>query len=466
MRLKNPIDDKKKVIDKLKTSSSLNEGLVNDINEINNASKKFYGNLQSVQDTNTSPIDFLVDIIITILGSGKLEEIINTVTSKLLRKDTKQENGRSLEENIKEALYKSLMVKNDSQLIPETFITSGYRIPVKAIDLFDLYKTNPSSPMGKLMYGTDTNNFNYMFQSNVLMNPLATSQEQRLNSLDSITFQNDVSGLFVDIKSSSSVSGDTTINNFFYNTIMDDSFELFDKKKIMADMIDAIYNYMSKGKTKGSLQTEEILKSLIDNIANERETDTVFDFNPKTLENIEKNINKRKEGGFNLDLACNVTSIEMGLDEIETILNSESFSTAILQPMGQAGNQALEESVYRGLLKSLLFIILKNTIFSPRLWTLFIISSIFKTGYNESIYYRMGTESISQQQLTFTILKDKNKIIEFIGNTLLKALCDFLLAIVIKEVTKIMTGMMTEICRERVIQAKDLIKSLMDIKLF
>jgi hypothetical protein len=475
MKFNNPLEDKKKVIDKLKSSSSLSEGLISDINEINDASKKFYGNLQSIQEGNNDPVDFLVDIIITMLGSEKLEETINKIFKKLLKKDSqnnskdpKDGNKLSFEESIKEMLYKSLKVKNDTTLIPTDFITTGYRVPVKAIDLFDLYKTNPSSTMGKLIYGSDTNNFNYMLQSNVLMNPLATTQAQRAG-ISGVTFQSDNTGLFLDIKTDSFITENTTINNFFYDIIYDNRFELFDTKKIMADLIDAIYNFLSNSKTKGSLQMEEIIKSMVNNISNEKEIDTVFDFNPDTLMGIEANINKRKNGGYLLDIGCDPTNIELDINLINDMLDFENFSTNILRPISESGNetenQALKENIHRGLVKSLLFVVLKNTLFSPRLWTLFIVSSIVKTGYSDSIYYRMLTESIPQQQFVFSLLKDKNKLIQFIGNEILKLLCDYLLEIVIKEVTKLVTEMMTEVCKEKVAQVKDLLISLMSVNL-
>jgi hypothetical protein len=475
MKFSNPLEDKKKVIDKLKSSSSLNEGLVNDINEINDASRKFYGNLQSIQEGNNNPVDFLVDITITMLGTEKLEEIVNKICKKMLKKDdqlntkgSNNEGNLSFEERIKEMLYMSLRVKDDNLPMPIDFITTGYRIPVKAIDLFDLYKTNPSSTMGQLTYGTDINNFNYKLQSNVLMNPLATSQAQRVG-ISGVTFQSDNTGLFLDIKADSFITDKTTVNNFFYDIIYDNKFELFDTKKIMADLIDEIYNFLSKTKTKGSLQMEEIIKSIVDNISNEKEIDTVFDFNPDTLTKIEDRINKRKNGSYLVDLGCNPTDIELDMAFIDEMLNPETFSTSILSPISKSGNdpsnQALKENIHRGIIKAMLFVLLKNTLFSPRLWTLFIISSIVKTGYSESIYYRMMTESIPQQQFVFSMLKDKNKLIQFIGNEILKLLCDYLLEIVIKEITKLVTGMMAEVCKEKVAQVKDLLISLMNVNL-
>jgi hypothetical protein len=466
MRYKNPIEDKKMVIDKLKSTSSLNEGLVNDITEVADASKRFYGNLQSLNDTNNDPVDFLVDIIITMLGSEKLEQTVTNTVSKLFKKENKQENGKSLEENLKDMLYKSLKVKNDSTLIPAEFITTGYRVPVKAIDLFDIYKINPTTTTGKLIYGTDINNFNYTFQKNVLMNSSNTN-EAKDAGINGVVFKSDNTGLLVDILGKATIPSDTTINTFFHEIIMDEQFKLFDTKKIMTDIVDSIYNFLSKEKTKGSLQMDELIKAMVDNISNEREIDTVFDFNPKMLSEIESNVNKRKNGSYVLDLGCSVSDIQIDLTLINNMLNPETFSNTILNPIAISGNetnnQALKENLHRGILKSLLMVILKNTLFSPRLWTLFIVSSIMKTGYKESIYYKMFTESIPQQQFILSLLKDKNKLIEYVGNELLRALCDYLLTIVIKEVTKLVASTMTEVCKEKVTQIKDLLLSLMNV---
>jgi hypothetical protein len=468
MKFKNPIQDKKAIIEKIHSQASLSESLVNDINELYDASLKFNGTMQSLQNGNSDPIDFLVDIMVSLLGTSSLEDAVTRVVSKLLKKDQVQEDGKTMEHSMKEFIFKSLKVKDNNAIIPEDFKYEGYKVPVKAMDLFDMYKTNPESPVGKLMYGTDLDNFNFKFQSDVLMNPYARDGVT-LDTLSGVTFAPDTTGLFVDMKASEGHHIGKTINSFFQDMIMDESFELFDKKKILIDLVDVIYNFLSRNKSKGGLESEEIIKTIIDAVANEREIETVYDFNPKVLEDIEYNSSKRKIGGFTLDLNCEVTNIEITPETLQNLIDGDNFTTNILNPIAEAGNdvenQALKANVFRGLLKSLLYVLLKNTLFSPRVWTLFILSSIFKTGYKQSIYVNMAIGQIPRAQHIMSLIKDKNKLIEYVGNKLLVYISDYLLNMIIKELVKKLAPLMIEIQKEKAQQYKDLLISLLNIEI-
>lgn len=297
------VDKKKQVFGKIAAFRTLTESLpklrtTTSFSSINN---------------NGNVVDFLTDLIKSLIGFDALESaVIDVITRSLPKIESQIKNTLKLE-------LKGIVSCGVDPSLP-TWITSngtGIIIEIDKIDFANIFKTSPNSIGGKLLYNditpvlTDSNDFN-TFLYGVIQDEGTTYTWQNIfditfNSLGNGTTPNNT----LTIKANSNYTSKTLtdLNNDFIN-----SNTLFTPTNIINKVVDIIYGTVSSsvGKSINQLKKEADLNGVIDKMVNNiNETsinDSAFEFTKEETYQNELTAKNRKLGVLPLNLEKKVLS--------------------------------------------------------------------------------------------------------------------------------------------------------------
>jgi hypothetical protein len=321
------VDKKKEVFGKISAARTLTEGLpvlktVSSFSSINN-------------DGNV--VNFLTDLIKSLIGFDALESaVIDTITRSLPKIEKQIKNTLKTE-------LKSIVSCGVDPTLP-FWITSdgdGIIIEVEKIDFANIFKTDPNSVGGKLIYDditedlTNSSDFN-TFLYGVIQDEGVTYTWQ--NIFD-ITFNSLGSGLIpnntLTIKANASYNTKTLtdLNNDFINSIT-----LFSSPKILNKVIDAIYGSISStvGKSINQLKKEADLNTIIDKMVNNVNVGPIndSDFNFSKAESYKNELDAR-----NRKLGLTQLNVDKKIASSVPISALSTFNTEF----ASAGSSVLEQ---------------------------------------------------------------------------------------------------------------------------
>lgn len=452
------IDQKKKVMANVAALNVITEGL-----------PKF--NIRdsfSSMNNSTNPVDFLTDLLQSLIGYDDLKSnIVDILTRKL----------PEIESEIKKRLkveIKGFVSCGVNPSIPNFLKSTGAGVTIKLqnIDFFETMKIDPASPFGFLAYsdissGLNSKDFNTFLYSNISQNKTDfTPDGGAANQWGaSMTGTNIIDLKFspvgstennvVKINANSSYDGKslTEFNNAFI-----DSISLFgdpnniDGSKILNTIVDNLFGTMSVeiGKTKKQLKREAEINECLNCILNSNDEDVIddsyFEFDNEQLKRFDVEVNARKTGIRFLETCGNLpaqidinTLIDVNKNLSGATTNGTTDGTSPLEAKVRAmdsaidtlANKQAENSItinvptvklnfilelVKGFAKAIL-----NIILSPRLMTLFVLN--FKILY--------GVASEFDGPIDF--MKKNKELIRVISKTVLDQLIQMLLTLILKE---------------------------------
>ena len=262
------IDKKRKVFGNIAAIRTLTEGM---------PQLKLSSSFPSINNGGNS-ITFLTDLIKSLIG---YEALVNTVVDILTH------SLSIIEKDIKIALKQELKNIVSCGVDPSlpAFIKStgsGIVIEVSKVDYLDLFKVDPNSPQGKLLYNdvtsplSNSSDFN-TFLYDVIQNdgtPMVWKNVLQV-TFNSIGTGGNPNNTFT-IKANSTYNSKTLtdLNNDFV-----DSLTLFNSENIVNRIIDIIFGSISVSinKTKKQLEKEAEINNVIDCMVNADEGDTIDD---------------------------------------------------------------------------------------------------------------------------------------------------------------------------------------------
>jgi hypothetical protein len=293
----------------------------------------------------TNSLEFLVDLTKALIGFDALKETLVGVLTH---------NLEDIEDDVKKALkkaLKSLVSCGINPSLPDDFVNDGIDLELRVIDFLDLFKVNPTSEAGQLLYndrnnGTNSTDFNtFLYQ--VIQDNGSTSSwgNQTLGNdiLDvNFTQQNpnpNGTNNIVNLKPSSTLTSDklTDFNNAYI-----DSIKLFNTNKIINSVIESIFGSISLrvNKNRRTIETEEKINEIIDRIINADEDvvidDSFFQFSNPEIADIESRAELRRKG-YTVVATC---------DNVESRISFNSLVNidAELDPLnGQTSPTFIEE---------------------------------------------------------------------------------------------------------------------------
>ena len=271
--------------------------------------------LPSISQSKNS-LEFLVDLTKSLIGFEALKETLVDILTH---------NLEDIEDDVKKSLksaLKSLVSCGVNPSLPNSFINDGIDLELRNIDFLDLFKINPTSDAGKLLYndvnsGFNSNDFN-TFLYEVIQDNGGTSswgnQTLGVNILDvnfiqqanTVNAPNNV----INFKSSSTFTSDKLIE---FNNRYIDSIKLFNTNKIINSVIDSIFGTISfkVGRNKRKIENEEKINDIIDKIINADDEvidNSFFTFSNQEIADIENKAELRRKGYTLVETCDNIKS--------------------------------------------------------------------------------------------------------------------------------------------------------------
>lgn len=376
--------------------------------------------LESVDNCSNS-LDFLTDLLKSLVGFEKLREIVvDTLVFDL--DDIESEIKKTLKRELK-----SLVSCGVNPSIPDSILhqnvnpaSTGINLDLRKVDFLGVMLVDPTSDEGKLLYqdplaGLNSTDFNtYLYQTVQEDGTQTDWGSQTLGSpkdVLSIEFNSvGATNNTLNVKVSEYYSNPTNnkkltdVNNDFI-----DSVNLFGSQQMLNNIIDMIFGSISFSinKTSKQLETEAEIESIIDCILNSNEDDVIdnsyFTFSNEQIRDIKSVADQRKNGYKVLHNCSNVIS-EIPIDDLIAINTEFSGATTKVEEFeivkksvddlaDIAANNAPASDNYTAKLSFIDDIIKKfmkaiiNLILSPKLIAIFAINHqiIYSTEFSSAL---------------------------------------------------------------------------------
>lgn len=405
-------------------------------------------------------LEYLLDSSVFLLGTGFLTGNINKFITSLLKKD---KNGKIIfEQEIKKLLINELTKGLEEKTIPIDFITKGYELPVQLIDLFDLFKVDPTTPEGNSSYGN--NKFNRNFFQEVLQSSTPVTHI-KLSQIPKISFQYNL------ILNTVKVQGDQLLTNVpiksaIEDIINSDSFVLIDSARLIGDVMNTLYNFLGPHKTARSLRNEEMLDAVVGRISQEMTSERIFIFTNDEKIKINAKVDRRRAGGYIIDAACELQKITVDAKIPEEYHDPEKYETFLMNLLdvhlelnGVNKNEAIVDNYAKGLMKAFLLTLIHHTLLSPNVWILFLLTKIFRVGYPQSKYPDLIASGAANLDIV-DLIKDHSNIFNKLTKRVEETILNYFLDILIKALLKKLTPFILQITKEKAENYLTVIESL------
>lgn len=304
-------DDKKQVFNKIGSYTSMMQS----IDKTN--STNIFPSINNKKDI----VPFLLDTLKVIVGTAALQELTGELLTKFID---------GIEPKMKDALKKQATQYNSGDDVPTSFTETGYRVPVKNIDVYGKYKTNPDSKSGNLIYDKTKVNFD-----NQAYNSIKNESTTSIGGLnmtyspltDEMVFKGDPT---------------TTIGTWTNNYI--DSLVIIDKKEFISNVMNRIYGTItnSQNKTVDEVYQELIVDKLIQQLIDD-DNDT-FELSPNDYEELLAKANEMINGVVNYNMGCGLYGAKLSLDDLSGIISNVSGSTDSFY-VGNQINNSIDKSI-------------------------------------------------------------------------------------------------------------------------
>ena len=425
-------DSKQQIFNKIGALRTLNDGypqlkqLTNSFKSINNKDEV---------------INFLIDIIVSLLGTEALLNISTEfLTSELEKLEPKIRNSVKcvLNEKINLGVNPSI----DSSLI------TGVDINISSIDFYNMMKIDPKSDVGQLTYlepngGLNSNDFNtFLFESLQDNNTHSWGTQIGLPTIIKTSFNNTIN-----VQIPQSYASAKKMTDFNNNYI--DGIKLYDADKVINHIFDKIFGTLTSsfGKTKDEIIAEVKLNEVIKKLGDSNEEividDSFFTFTNDEMFNIEDTASNISNGVRKL-IDCGSYEAKISISDLSgatsPIKNSTSFvdkKNKINKALSDLANTATSDttpeskpgaraSIFKLIIQELVGSLM-SSIITPKLILIITLNSKYGNTSGGAIIKDSGLKFIKEHK---TIFRD-------IIYTIRDLIIEFIIALIIKEIIKL-----------------------------
>ena len=411
------LEKKKKIFAKIAAAKAM----------IGKKKKKLAKSMDSINNRGNS-LSFLSDLIKSLIGSMALIDVVVNFISNHM-----QEIEDLIKNSLKEELQK-LVSCGINPTVPAFLTNPGIIIELSKIDFLDLFKTDPNSKFGSLMYlditspltnSTDFNTFLYgVIKEDGTQHTWDGMLDITFNSVGAMvgTKFRPNNALTIKLNPSFSLTKLPNLNNSFIT-----KGKLIDSEKVINKTIDVIYGSVSSyiQKSLKQLQAEAEINDVIDKIveSNNKETidDGYFTFTNEEVYKQQEAALWRKKGILKLECCNKVPASippQMLLD-----LNSELASATVYnkteiiknninrmaeQNTVNSDNPEDDTAIKLGFIQKVIDTLIKaiaSTIISPKIVFIFLIN--FKIVYGESEEYANAIDFMKLTKNLFKLIVKK-----------------------------------------------------------
>jgi hypothetical protein len=438
------IDKKKKVFGEIAAARTLIEGM---------PLFKLLSSFPSINN-GTDPIVFLIDLIKSLIGQSNFVNKISKLLATTL--DT-------MEQKLKVVLKKTLRGIVTCGIDPSipAFLknlptSSGVVIEVSKIDFLDQFKTDPRTPIGKLLYNdvsstlTSSSDLNTFLYGVIVDEGVEHSWPNAANGI--MTFKFESIGTNGKPNNAFTIKCGPAYNTKKLNQLNDnfiDSLDLFEASNIINKIIDTMFGSISfnLGKTNKQLEMEAKINDVIDRLSNsdvnQEITDDYFAFNNEEIAQQQSVANDRKNGiikvrtssvtnanmpisylqSLNNDLTAPGVTLVQKRAIINNSLNNMADNLASQIPNNQ-DSQTVSISFFKDLIKNIIKSI-TSVLLSPKIIIIFLIN--FKIVFGIASNFKDPIDFIKKNRALF------DAVIKEITNIIIQ----YLMKIAMKEITRL-----------------------------
>lgn len=428
-------DDKKNVFTTIGAYSSMRQerslpNLTNTFTSVNN--KK-------------DVVPFLLDVLKTVVGTDALKQLIGSLFTNFIN---------NVEPQLKGSLNNQLIQENSGENLPTYFINNGITVPVKDIDVFGKFKTNPNSETGSLLYDNVNDNFD------------KKAYEAIVNAGTDITYNNLIINYnnntdtfkFKPTPASSGKKIGEWLGDYVNDTV------IVDKKEFLTNVMDVVYGSVSSNqeKTKEQLYEELQIQKLIDQLF---EDDDSFEISQDNFDELLRRAQELVDGVLYYDLGCGVIGASLPLSGMTNLISqisgaTDNFavgnlvegtideSTVDSQDVVDENKQSIKDGFFQRLIKAISTILLQSITLTPQVRAILSISSAFNSN---------GTPQIGRP------LDDMKKFKVFIKCLLRdvrKLLNEFIYKLILTFLLALLKPIIKKIIKEKINQYVGILKSL------
>lgn len=401
--------------------------------------------LGRIPNPGKDPLGFVLQIAGLLFGADFLETRLN----KLLRTlaGTPDQPGE-LETLLKGSLYQACVAGLGDEAIPADFATTGYQLPVRLLDLFDLFRVEPASPTGQLVH----TKVEKALIENVLRRP---GISQRLPDLPYLSFTADTAGEVVLVKFDAAAGpspAPARLVDLFAEIIYAPTFRLLDPGRLALDVLDVALGVSAAKRTARSEIRQQLVAGLATAFTAEVVSEDVLQFSAPALVAAEQRAADARQG-YQLTLGCGpeyrpvpaeaiTVPSQPGGNEPNLELAYRTVSVQYLKEGEAPSTSGPVRDAFSGqLLRAMVLVILRNTVLAPRVWSLLLLSRIFRVGYPQTRYNRFISASLNEVEF-HELLQPTRPLLETITKTASRVAVDFLtdqlLALVKKQVAPLL----------------------------
>lgn len=388
-------------------------------------------------------VPFLLDVLKTVAGTEAIKEAIGGMFGKLVGE---------VEPKLKTVLKKQFIQSNSEELIPSSFMTNGIIVPVKNIDIGGKFKINPNSTEGSLIYGATTNTFN----STVYDAILNAGDFEGFNNLQLKYIE---STDYLQIKP----SGATPTIGAFFTTFIDGT-ELINKKELVSSIMDNFYGTLAKNQNKTVEQTYEelLVETQLQQVLND---DDSFIVAPEDFDELLKKARELAAGEVNYDLGCGLMAASLDFDNFNNLVSSISGSTdpffignelgatieestAATEDVTTENRDTIKDGFFQRIINIFTVKMLESVTTAPQIRTLFGMMSSLQN--NGTVLLTNASED----------MKNFKTSIKCMANEIMKLVAEFIFALAISYLIKLLKPVITRIIKEKINQYSGIITSL------
>ena len=408
----------------------------------------------AIANPTQDPLGFTLQIGSLLFGPSFVEDKLNGLLRKLA--GTADKPG-ALETQLKDGLYRMCVSGLGDQLIPPAFATEGYVLPVRLLDLFDVLRIEPASEEGRVAQS----DFERALILNVLRRPGVAYQ---LPDLPYLSLRTDAAGQTVTIRfnaAGGTSPAPTRLVDLFADLIYHPKFRLLDPARISLDVLDLVLGISARVRSSRALEREHWLGQVVGTLSSETQSETLFDFSAPALVQVRAAVS-RQQAGISVDTGCEpeartipaasvVVPLVVGTAEPDLalayhqLLNTHLVSST---SPGAAVDTPLRDSLSRGLAKALVLVLARNTVLAPRVWTLLMLSRLFRVGYQPTELAKYVSSGVNEADFK-GLLTEVRPLIETSVKLLIKAGVIYLSDALLKKLRRFLAPLIRRIAGEQ-----------------
>ena len=316
-------------------------------------------------------VPFLLDVMKVVVGTDALQQLTGKVFTDLVPK---------MNLNLQTGVKKQMTQSNAGNQLPNGFVTNGYDVKVKDVDVFGKFKTSPSSTAGSLLYSNSAVNFDNTLYSALLVGSAS------FGGVLSVTYNAPSDSFNFKPVNSSMKIGDF-LNGFV------DKMEIVNPKEFMSNVMNAFYGSITSNQNKTAEQVAQELAVMkqIEQLMND---DSSFVISPQDYDAILQKAQELVNGATYYDLGCGVMEVVYPLSGMSSLIASISGSTDPFFVGNQIANtitgstkntpeatsankQSIKDSFFQRLINAITQILAQAITSTPQIRTLLAISSAF-----------------------------------------------------------------------------------------